>query len=193
MNTVVGVVGGVVGGAAGGLVGGGAPTGEVGVGVVVRTGAGDGPDVGDELPVEEPPLEGAGAEGLGPDGEADAGAADPDEGGAIEPTEEPMEAAGVAPTAAADPDGAFTGRPAASTKTLWCTTFTTTLRFGFGAAADAVEAGPDAAVAPAVGGGAAAATTVVPEAGDCAPSAATIEKNADEVRPAARMRLAAAG
>jgi hypothetical protein len=192
VNTVGGVVAGVVGGAAGGLVGG-AATGAVGVGVVVRTGAGDGPDVGDEVPEDEPPRVGAGAEALGSEGEADAGMVEPAAGVVIEPAEAPTEAAGAAPTAAAAPDGGFTGRPAASTKTLWCTTFTTTLRFGFGATADAVGAGPDAAVAPAVGGGAAAATTVVPEAGDWAPSAATIEKNADELRPAARMRLAAAG
>ena len=45
---------------------------------------------------------------------------------------------------------------------------------------------------PSVGGGA-AATAVDPDAGDCAPSAAITEKNADELKPAARMRLAAAG
>jgi hypothetical protein len=71
---------------------------------------------------------------------------------------------------------------------VWRRTFTTTFGFAWGAVPAAWAGNP---LPPELGGGAPAA--VDPAAGDCAPSAAMIDKNADELRPAARIRLAAAG
>jgi hypothetical protein len=168
------VVGGVVG--RGGVVGGAGLGADVGLGAGAGAGVGAGVGTGP----------GAGAAAAGTPGTVGAtyGAAPPGDGGVPLGAAAPVVgAASSSGTIAGD-----TGRPCSSTYTLWCTSFTTTFTLSC-----VVDPGAVVDQALVCEGGAAAATVVAPDAGDCAPSAATIEKKADELNPAARMRPAAAG